>query len=119
MKLRSALIAALAFAFAAGGALGQTPQPLKMSMDYDGTLYPFNLLPVKVLVVHATGQATPGGYDASVSMKSYGILRALKRVDIDAHSEGRAGPDGQPYPGAFTYIHHDGKRVRHVHVVWS
>jgi hypothetical protein len=119
MKIRSALIAALALVFSAGAALAQSSAPFKMSLDYDGVLYPLNLLPVKVLVVHAAGRTTPGGYQASVSMKSYGILRALKRVDIDADSQGRAGPDGQPYPGAFVYIHHDGKRVRHVRVVWG
>ena len=118
MKARSALVGALALALA-GPALAQPPAPLTMSLDYDGTLYPLNLVPVKVLVIHANGRSTPGGYGADISMKSYGILRALKRVDIDAESQGRTGEDGQAYPAAFSYIHHDGKRVRHVRVNWS
>lgn len=118
MKARLALVGALALSLA-GPALAQPPAPLKMSLDYDGTLYPLNLVPVKVLVVHAEGHSMPGGFGANISMKSYGILRALKRVDIDAESQGRTGEDGQAYPGAFSYIHHDGKRVRHVHVNWS
>jgi hypothetical protein len=123
MTVRSALLAVMALALGAVASAGTAePQglpPLKMSMDYDGTLYPLNLLPVKVLVVHATGRQMQGGYGADVSMKSYGILRALKRVDIDATTEGHVGQDGQPYPASFTYVHHDGKRVRHVHVDWS
>ncbi|HLI66340.1 MAG TPA: hypothetical protein VKU90_08235 [Caulobacteraceae bacterium] len=119
MKIRSALAALLLLAFGAGAAHAQSGQPLKMSLDFDGTLYPFNLVPVKVLVVHADGRATPGGYESSVSMKSYGILRALKKVDIDAQTEGHVGRDGQAYPNAFTYVHHDGKRVRRVHVTWG
>ncbi len=118
MKIRSALIGALAF-LCAGAAAAQPATTLKMTMDYDGTLYPLNLVPVKVLVVHATGEGVAGGYGAAVSMKSFGILRALKRVDIDADSQGRVGADGQPQPVSFTYVHHDGKRVRHVHVVWQ
>jgi len=117
MTIRSALIAALLLAFG-DPALAQAPTPLKMTLDYDGTLYALNLLPVKVLVVHAEGRAVQGGYGADISMKSYGILRALKRVDIDATTQGRLGGDGQVYPAAFTYIHHDGKRVRHVRVNW-
>ncbi|HZC17251.1 MAG TPA: hypothetical protein VE309_10850, partial [Caulobacteraceae bacterium] len=118
MKAGLALFAALA-AVIAGPAPAQPPAPLQMSMDYDGTLYALNLLPVKVLVIHADGRATPGGFKTAVSMKSYGILRALKRVDIVADSQGRTGADGQAYPSAFSYIHHDGKRVRHVHVSWT
>jgi hypothetical protein len=118
MTIRSALIAALLLAFC-GPAFAQPPPPLQMSMDYDGTLDALNLLPVKVLVIHAGGRALPGGYGADVSMKSFGILRALKRVDIDATTQGRVGGDGQAYPAAFTYIHHDGKRVRHVVVNWG
>jgi hypothetical protein len=116
MKFRLALIGALALAFC-GPALAQAP--MKMSMDYTGTLYPLNLLPVNVLAVHADGRSTPGGYGADVSMSSSGILRALYKVDIVANAEGRLGADGQIYPGAFTYVHHDGKRVRHVHVTWT
>jgi len=118
MTIRSAFIALVALAFT-GAAWGQSPSTLKMSMDYDGTLYPLNLVPVKVLVVHADGRSLPGGYGADVSMRSYGILRALKKVDIDAQTQGRVGPDGQAYPAAFSYVHHDGKRVRRVHVTWA
>jgi hypothetical protein len=118
MKARLALAGALALAIAGAGQ-AQPPAPLKMSLDYDGTLYPLNLIPVKVLVVHAEGHSLPGGFATAISMKSYGILRALKRVDIDADSQGRTGEDGQAYPANFSYIHHDGKRVRHVHVTWS
>lgn len=116
MKAGPALFAALALLFA--GAAAAQPAPLQMTMDYDGVLYPLNLLPVKVLVIHANGRAIPGGFNTDISMKSYGILRALKRVDIDADSQGRTGADGKAYPSAFSYIHHDGKRVRHVHVNW-
>jgi Protein of unknown function (DUF3108) len=118
MKARLALAGAMILALG-GQAAAQPPAPLKISVDYDGTLYAANLIPVKVLVIHADGDSKPGGFAADVSMKSYGILRALKRVDIDAESQGRADDDGQIYPGAFTYIHHDGKRVRHVHVNWT
>ncbi len=120
MKVGLALIAAIALMF--GAAAQAQPQPqsnLKMTMDYDGVLYALNVAPVKVLVVHATGEAIPGGYATGVVMQSYGILRALKKVDINASSSGKVGPDLQPRPGVFTYIHHDGKRVRHVKVAWE
>jgi hypothetical protein len=119
MKARLALIGAMLLALCGPAVAQPPPAPAKMTMDYDGTLYPLNLLPVKVLVIHAEGRSAPGGYGAAISMKSFGILRALKRVDIDAETQGRTGEDGQAYPVAFSYIHHDGKRVRHVHVTWG
>jgi len=120
MKVGLALIAVIALLF--GSAATAQPQPqsdLKMTMDYDGVLVALNVAPVKVLVVHATGQAIPGGYATGVVMQSYGILRALKKVDINAASSGRVGPDLEPRPGVFTYVHHDGKRVRRVKVIWG
>ncbi len=118
MRIRSAL-AALVLLSLGPAAWAQSPPPAKMSLDYDGTLYPLNLLPVKVLVMHADGRSLPGGYGADVTMRSYGILRALKKVDIDAQTQGRVGADGAAYPAAFAYVHRDGKRVRHVHVTWA
>ena len=118
MIIRSALAGLMALVLG-GSAWAQSPPPLTMSMDYDGTLYPLNLLPVKVLVVHASGRSLSGGYGADVSMRSYGILRALKKVDIDAQTQGRVGADGLAHPAAFSYLHRDGKRVRRVHVTWA
>src|ERR1019366_2314791 len=73
MKARMALVGALALSLP-GPALAQPPAPLKMSLDYDGTLSPLNLVPVKVLVVHAESHSTPGGFGANFSMKSEGTV---------------------------------------------
>lgn len=120
MKPWVAIAAAALMTF--GGAAGAQPPAdpgARMSVDYDGVLYPLNLVPVKVLVVHAEGRSSLTSYDARVAMRSYGILRAFKHIDLTAQAAGRVDEDRRPHPQAFSYIHHDGKRIRNVHVTWS
>jgi hypothetical protein len=120
MKAMVALAAAFSLAVC-GMAPAQPPadEGVRMSLDYDGMLYPLNLVPVKVLVVHADGRSSLTSYNASVAMRSYGILRAFKHIDITAQAAGRVDGERRPHPETFSYLHHDGKRIRNVHVVWS
>ncbi|MDR3513890.1 MAG: hypothetical protein P4L73_19810 [Caulobacteraceae bacterium] len=106
----------LAFAAAilavAGPARAQPPAtPVRLSLAYDGRLI------IKVLDIHFDEQATPTGFGAAASLRSYGILAAFKTFDVKASARGRI-EDGAPRPGQFLYDNRDGKRERKVQVVW-
>lgn len=112
MSLKSALIAAsVLLLLVPSQVLAQDP-PTKLALSYDGLIY-F----IKVLDLKFQQRIGDGGFGAGAQLRSYGVLAAFKHFDIKASADGRV--DGQgPQPGAFDYINHDGKRVRHVVVDW-
>jgi hypothetical protein len=113
MSLKSVLIAAAAaLALTTSAAGAQTP-PTRLTLSYDGMLY-F----IKVLDLQFQQKIDNQGFAAGAQLRSYGILAAFKHFDIKASAEGRMDGD-TPRPGAFDYINHDGKRVRHVKVDWK
>jgi hypothetical protein len=111
MKFATGLAAVMALALC-GAARAQSPAtPVSLSLAYDGSLY------IKVLDIHFDEQATPTGFGASASLRSYGILAAFKTFNIKASSHGRIEA-GAPRPGVFLYDNRDGERDRKVRVSW-
>jgi hypothetical protein len=116
MKFGAVLAATIMLALAAP-VRAQPAAPIKLELSYDGVFYPLSI-PIKVLDAHVSQQSSGTGFGSSVRMKSYGLLAAIKRVDLDASTQGQLD-DGVPRPGVFNYHHHDGARVRHVVVSWG
>jgi hypothetical protein len=105
----SMILAALALAATPAAA---QPPPLRLALGYDGRLdY------IKVLDLQFQQHITASAFDTGAQLRSYGVLAAFKRFDIQASAEGAVDAQG-PRPGAFDYINHDGKRVRHVTAAW-
>ena len=109
---RLALAAGLAGLLLAAPARAQPAAPMHLTLAYDGHLI------FKVLEMRFEENATPDGFGASVRLNSSGILAAFKHFDIAATARGRT-EDGVVRPGDFAYVNHDGKRVRHMQVVWG
>ena len=106
------MLAGLVLGSLAGAADGQTVAPMHLTLAYDGHLI------FKVLEMRFEEQVSADGFGASVRLNSSGILAAFKRFDISATSQGR-DEGGQYRPGEFAYVNHDGKRIRHLQVVWG
>ncbi len=111
---RFALVAAFAGALfgAPVQALAQAPAPVRLTLAYDGHLI------FKVLEMRFEEEVGPDGFAADVHLNSSGILAAFKHFDIAANARGR-DEGGAPRPGEFSYVNHDGKRVRHLQVTWG
>jgi hypothetical protein len=116
--MRSRLALALAFALVLFGAASAGPPqapvgqaPVKLSLHYDGNLI------LKVLDMRLDEEARPGGFSASASLRSYGVLALFNRFDIKASSKGAVEAAG-PHPGQFLYENKDGERDRKVRIDW-
>lgn len=112
MKLRSAGLAALILMSPLSVAAQSAAAPMRLSLSYDGRLY------IKVLDLSFEENIGAAGYGASTSMSSYGVLAAFKHFDLKAAAQGRIEA-GAARPGTFTYVNHDGKRVRQVAARWD
>lgn len=112
MKLRSAALAVLILMSPLGAAAQPAAAPMRLSLSYDGRLY------IKVLDFRYEETIGPGGYGASTSMSSYGVLAAFKHFDVKAAAQGRIEA-GAARPETFNYVNHDGKRVRQVATRWQ
>jgi len=112
MSLKSALIAFGALASLIGAPAAALGASTTLALSYDGRLY-F----IKVLDLQFQQKIGDGAFDTGAQLRSYGVLAAFKHFDIKASSQGRVDSQG-PQPMAFTYVNHDGKRVRHVTVGW-
>ena len=109
---RLAILAGLVGWLCAAPAQAQTAAPMHLTLTYDGHLI------FKVLEMRFEEQVTPDGFGASVRLNSSGILAAFKHFDISAVARGR-DEGGQYRPGEFAYVNHDGKRIRHLEVMWG
>jgi hypothetical protein len=112
MSLRSTLLTALLLTTPAAAGAQSAAAPQHLSLSYDGRLY------IKVLDLHFDEKIGTADYAANVSMASYGVLALFKHFDILASAQGRLEA-GAARPGQFSYVNHDGKRVRQVSVAWS
>ena len=86
--------------------------PMSLALGYDGQIFI-----IKVLDLQFQQRIDGRGFGAGAQLRSYGLLAAFKHFDIKASASGRIDGEG-PEPGAFSYVNHDGKRVRHVVVDW-
>jgi hypothetical protein len=111
--MKSALAGLVAVLLLAAPVAAQPqPAPMKLQLAYDGRLF------FKVLDIEFDQTISAYGFGSSVRMRSYGILAAFKRIDLVATSQGRF-EDGEVRPISFSYVHHDGARVRRVGVTWT
>jgi hypothetical protein len=90
----------------------QPSAPLHLTLAYDGRLI------FKVLEMRFDEQVSPGDFSATVRLNSSGILAAFKHFDVAANTRGRT-EGGVQQPGTFAYVNRDGKRLRHLEVVWG
>jgi hypothetical protein len=93
-------------------AQAQPPAPMHLTLAYDGRLI------FKVLEMRFDEQVSPGDFNATVRLNSSGILAAFKHFDIAANTRGHT-VGGVQQPGTFAYVNRDGKRLRHLEVVWG
>jgi hypothetical protein len=107
MKCNTAVAAVLG-ALLAAPAAAQPLQPLRIELDYAGVLSPLHLpAEVKVLTLHVAEAAGPAAFDTHAVLRSYGILRALQRIDIESSAAGPVAA-GEPRPHVFVFTA-DGK----------
>jgi len=117
MKLAPTALAA-AFALTTP-ALAQPAQPVKLEMAYAGVLNALHLPgEAKVLEMHVVQRIGPADYATGADIRTYGLLRALKHVDIRTDA---AGPveAGVPHPRAFEFTNTEPKRTKHVTITWT
>lgn len=116
MKLASTVLAA---ALAATPAAAQPWRPVKVELAYAGVLNALHLPgEVKVLTLTVVERARAGDYATGADIRTFGLLRALKHVDIRADA---AGPveAGLPNPHAFEFTSFEKKRAKHVTLTWT
>jgi hypothetical protein len=111
--------AALAAALAATPAVAQPGQPIKVELSYAGVLNALHLPgEVKVLTMEVVERAGPADFATGADIRTYGLLKALKHVDIRTDA---AGPveAGTPHPRAFEFTTFEKKRTKHVTLTWT
>ncbi len=116
MKFASGALAAL---LAASPALAQPAQPVKVTLAYAGVLNALHLPgEMKVLTMDVVERAGPAAYATGADIRTFGLLRALKHVDIRTDA---AGPveGGVPHPQAFEFTNTEPKRTKHVTLTWT
>jgi hypothetical protein len=99
--------------------VAQPGQPVKLELAYAGVLNALHLPgEVKVLTMQVVERAGPADYATGADIRTYGILKALKHVDIRTDA---AGPveAGVPQPHAFEFTTFEKKRANHVTLTWT
>jgi hypothetical protein len=117
MKSASAALAAALVATTSAAA--QPVQPVKLEMAYAGVLNALHLPgEAKVLEMHVVERVGPADYATGADIRTYGLLRALKHIDIRTDA---AGPveAGVPHPHAFEFTNTEPKRTKHVTITWT
>jgi hypothetical protein len=109
--------AVLLCAAVAGPAAAQPP--MRLAFDYAGSLNALHLTgEVKVLSLHVEETARAGDFATRAEMHSFGLLRALRPIDITTAATGPVA-QGLPQPHAFAFSTLDHKRLRRVTLVWQ
>lgn len=110
--IRASLAAAAGAAALAAPAEAQAPSKFRLNLGYDGKLL------VKVLDINVVQQADDNGFASTVSMRSYGVLSAFKKIQQTARANGRIDA-GVARPGVFSQKNIDGADTRAVRVTWT
>jgi len=95
---------------AAGPARAQ--DPLRLELNYDGSLY------VKVLDVAVEQVLDAKSFQASAHIKTSGILALFKKINLRAEAAGKLD-NAVALPRTFTYQNNDGHKNRRVSAIWS
>ena len=112
-------LAALAAALVATSAVAQPSQPIKVEMSYAGVLNALHLPgEMKVLTMDVVERAGPADYATGADIRTYGLLKALKHVDIRTDAAGPVDA-GVPSPRAFEFTTYEKKRTKHVTLTWT
>jgi hypothetical protein len=91
---------------------------MRLSFDYAGSLNALHITgEVKVLSLHVEETARPGDFATSAQMHSFGLLRALRPIDITTAAAGPVA-QGLPQPRAFEFTTLDRKRLKRVTLAW-
>lgn len=90
----------------------QAPSKFRMNLGYDGRLV------VKVLDITISQTADNAAYNASVKLRSYGVLSAFKKIEQSASVRGRID-GGLAKPSVFTHQNHVKERARKVEARWT
>jgi len=116
--MKSAWPAALAI-FAAAAAPAAAQPPMRLAFDYAGSLNALHVTgEVKVLSLHVDETARAGDFATRAEMHSFGLLRALRPIDIATAATGPVAA-GLPQPRAFEFTTLDKKQLRRVTLVWQ
>ena len=111
--------AALAAALIATPAVAQPGRPVKLELAYAGVLNALHLPgEAKVLEMHVVERVGPADFATGADIRTFGLLRALKHIDIRTDA---AGPveAGVPHPHAFEFTNTEPKRTKHVTITWT
>jgi hypothetical protein len=113
------LPAAAAAALLATPAVAQPPAPVKLELAYAGVLNALHLPgEAKVMEMHVVQRVGPADYATGADIRTYGLLRALKHVDIRTDATGPVEA-GVPHPRAFEFTTVEPKRTKHVTLTWT
>jgi hypothetical protein len=115
MRFAPAVIAALAAAPAAA----QPVAPVKLEMAYAGVVNALHLPgEARVLTMTVVERVGPSDYATGAEIKTFGLLRAFKPVDIRTDA---AGPveAGVPHPHAFEFTVFERNKTKHVTMTWT
>jgi hypothetical protein len=116
MKFAPAVLAA---ALAATPAAAQPAAPVQLQLAYAGVLNALHLPgEVKVLAMQVVERVGPADYATGAEIQTFGLLRALKHVDIRTDA---AGPveGGVPHPRAFEFTTYERQKTKHVTLTWT
>jgi hypothetical protein len=94
-------------------------RPLKVEATYAGVLNALHLPgEMKVLEMRAVQRAGVSDYASGADIRTFGLLRALKPVDIQTDA---AGPleAGLPHPRAFEFTVLQRHKAKHVTLTWT
>ena len=96
----------------------QPSAPLTVELDYAGVLSALHLPEVKVLDLHAVERAGRTDFASHAETHSFGILRALKLIDLTTDAAGPVG-EGVPQPRVFSFVSVEKKKTKRVTLTWT
>ncbi|HEY2707630.1 MAG TPA: hypothetical protein VGI95_06210 [Caulobacteraceae bacterium] len=118
MPIRPVLPIAFAAAVLAVPAAAQPSTPVKVELTYAGVLNALHLGEVKVLSLHVVEHAGPSEFRTDIDTQSYGVLRALKLIDIGASATGPVAA-GVPMPHVFSFASAEKTKTKRVTLTWT
>ena len=119
MKFGPGLAAAALALALTPSARAQITAPIKITLAYDGRLNALHLPgSLKVLELHIAEHAAPADFTIDGTVKSYGLLRAFKLIDVRSVARGPV-EKGMPQPSTFDYVSVDKDRTRRVSMTWT
>jgi hypothetical protein len=118
VRIGSAIAAALCLVYAAPAA-AQPVAPLKIELEYDGVLDALHVTgELKVMTLHVVERAQPTEFQTAAELKSYGLLRALWRIDVATDANGPVD-GGLPHPRFFEFTRFEKHGPRRASLVWG